>query len=119
MLSCTVSICNPRSLKIFTVWMICITAAVYTFHIEFETLNEDHEVGEDQNMSPEINDSQNGENDRSDNSSDDEEPVGNTARYRKRKLTYQMKVYSIDSVPDDSNYEAMAIPENVKKLKTP
>ena len=99
--------------------MICITAAVYTFLIEFETLNEDHEVGEDQNISPEINDSQNGENDSSDNSSDDEEPVGNTARYCKRKQTYERKVYSIDSVPNDSNYEAMAIPENVKKLKIP
>ena len=87
----------------------------FSYLLEFETLNEGSEVCEDQNIAPEISSSQNGENDHSKDNGDDEQPVGNTARYKKRKPTYQRKVNSIDSALDESNYEAMIIPEKVKK----
>ena len=61
--------------------------SIYTFFflLEFETPNEDSKVDEDQNIAPEI--TVLAQNDSSDNSDDDEELVGNTARYRKIKLT--------------------------------
>ena len=87
----------------------------FSYLLEFEAPNEGSEVCEDQNIAPEINGSQNGENDHCEDNGDDEEPIGNTARYEKRKPTYQRKVNSIDSALDESNYEAMIIPEKVKK----
>lgn len=54
--------------------------SIYTFFLSYYLLKSQTPNEQNQNIAPETNDSQKGEDNSSDSNDDDEEPIGETAR---------------------------------------